>query len=256
MPHQRAAVFVNLDGGLCDSLLRTSLMVRKVSTLRIDEARERGEITKARQIWLHFHELLGGEHPVDLAQLIKNIVREYRVYPGIFKTRDDCREIGVGMIGVTNATETFLKEAIAGNGNLRGFDIPHFANNLIFAPGGAFWGLEIAASSESMIDKGAIVRQCASKHNVRPMAAVGDGVSDISMAEAVLEFGGIVVACGVLSPLAEWCHANRLEEAKFGEKEGWTGRYIVVGKDGFSPEKRRALTGLIPLQGSRRQMSA
>src|SRR5271156_2913702 len=240
----RRMVYANLDGGLCDSLLRVSLMVSEVNTKEIDEARERGEITKAAQVWLHFHELLVNRK-LSLPGLIKDIAEKYRVYPGIFKTYGHLLSQGVGVATVTNATKMFLEAAIGAHPHLRGFPAPLFANDLIFEAGD-FWGLKVAASSEEMIAKGDIVRRAYELHGVLPVGCIGDGRSDIGMAEAMLEINsaGIIVACGIHSLLAEWCRENKLKAVEPGTPNP-QGNYMVVSGAGFTPDVRKTLSSLV-----------
>jgi phosphoserine phosphatase len=246
----RRLVFANMDDVLCDNLLRAALMVANVDTLAVDEARADRRITKAHQVWCHFHGLLA-EREVNLQELVNNVVRDHNVFPGVFKFRERLTQVGVGLVAISNGMGSFLQSALDRHHRL---EVPIFANELVFQEG-AYWGLELV-HGEDMINKGEIVNIAAGRHHVQPVACIGDGESDIPMAEAVVTHGGFVVSCGDKSPLTLWC--------RDGQPKGKRGHVLVEGQDflvydkkgGLNPEMRNLITGLVPSVPRRRAHAA
>jgi hypothetical protein len=241
-PMPRKIVFANMDDVLCGNLVRAALMVANVDTMAVDQARSEGKITKAQQVWCHFHGLLA-ERGLDLPELVANVVRDHQVFPGVFKMRERFTQIGVGIMAISNGMGSFLQAALDRHHRL---EIPIFAQDLVFEDG-AYWGLELV-HGEGMIDKGEIVNLAASRHRVQPVACIGDGPSDIPMAEAVVKHGGFVVSCGEKSPLTLWCREHELVEGK---------DFLVYDKKGgLHPEMRDLITGLVPTVPRRKALAA
>jgi 2-hydroxy-3-keto-5-methylthiopentenyl-1-phosphate phosphatase len=238
----RKIVFANMDDVLCQNLGKAACMVAKVDTEAVDQARADGKISKAEQVWHHFRGLLV-ERGLDLPKLVENVVRDHQVFPGVFKMRERFTQIGVGMMAISNGMESFLQAALERHHRL---EIPIFAQDLLFEEG-AYWGLELV-HGQGMIDKGEIVNLAASRHRVQPVACIGDGVSDIPMAQAVYNHGGFIVSCGEKSPLTLWCREHNLVEGK---------DFLVYDrKGGLHPEMRHLITGLVPSVPHRRALAA
>jgi hypothetical protein len=213
-PMPRKIVFANMDDVLCGNLVRAALMVANVDTKAVDQARSEGKITKAHQ-----------------------------VFPGVFKMRERFTQIGVGIMAISNGMGSFLQAALDRHHRL---EIPIFAQDLVFEDG-AYWGLELV-HGEGMIDKGEIVNLAASRHRVQPVACIGDGPSDIPMAEAVFKHGGFIVSCGEKSPLTLWCREHNLVEGQ---------DFLVYDKKGgLHPDMRDQITGLVPTVPRRRALAA
>jgi len=199
---ERRMVWTNVDGAISDFVRTLCRLVDPEHAAAIEKARADGRITKVQQIYLQFYLLLE-VHKLDLDTMVHMLSQHHRMVPGVGDLREKLMQMGIMLGAITNGIDRFLRDALRS----QAFWISVFGNRLHRDFDGSFW-LELVHDADGFLDKGQILRQAFEQHAVVPWACIGDGPSDVSMAQEVNRLGGLVLTCGDCSPLTEWCKAN------------------------------------------------
>jgi len=222
-------VLAKMDGAICDELTSIAELVAPVESKIINEARKRGQIDKARQIYLHFHVLLK-IHGLDMETLTRMIAERFSLFPSVTALKERLVQRGVGMVAVSNGMGVFLRAAL----KMHHLDLPVICNELVFDEGGGFAAIEVLHDPVKLIDQGQVF-QTLKELGAVIVGCIGDGPSDIPMAREVSTHGGYVLSCGARSPLTGWCKEH-LSKGDYGVYE----RSVGFVKDVRDPLLDRA----------------
>ncbi len=212
----RGVVWTNVDGAIANCLETVGRLVAKDEFAFINQLVAEGQIRKAHELWLKFYVLLV-EKNLDLDALTQLLTENHKFVSGVHRLQERLLQQGIVLVAIANGPELFLRKAL----ETHAFDMPIFGNELVFDADRVYWGLELVQGPE-WIDKGQVISAIAAKDSsLKPLACIGNGPSDVSMAEATNKFGGVVVSRGAKSPLTLWC--NEHLPGKFLQYNGTTG---------------------------------
>jgi len=195
-------VWTNVDGAIADCLETIGRMCAQEEFAFINQMVAEEKVTKAHELWLKFHVLLV-EKKLEFDALVDLLAGNHELIDGVFPLQEKLLQRGIVLVAITNGVERFLRKAL----EKHHFVMPLLGNDIFFDDDGSFQGLKLI-HGPGWLDKGRIIETVAKTFTIQPLACIGNGPSDISMARATIGLGGTVVSRGTNSPLSQWCHAN------------------------------------------------